>query len=356
MLVQKVKNKPRIIEAWSGPGKKDEFITIFKPEFDALHINMKERGNTEWWYFDARFESGYTAVGFFRAKHERTGKTGVEITIYKPNGEKIQHTYNYSHSDLKASVQQADIQIGRNYVKVDYSSDKFPVYEVFLDEGDFGFHLKYKALVPGWMPGKGYTQFENLGEFGWVIPLPKAAVEGTLKVHGKTIPVKGIGYHDHNWITFNPVRVVKYWYWGRIYSDNFTLIYAYIKCNKKMNDHAINVLMLAKNDEIFLSTGEFEMIIEDFQYNEKAGNNYPKTLKFKISGQNEITLNVEEVIDAENLLFEFNPILRFIAKYILRLTPGYFRLKSNFEMDMSYHGVSYKETGNTLHEMVIVKN
>jgi len=47
---------------------------------------MDKKGNAEWWYFDARFDNGFMVVGFFRAKHERTGKTGVEITIYKPDG------------------------------------------------------------------------------------------------------------------------------------------------------------------------------------------------------------------------------------------------------------------------------
>ncbi len=352
---KKKNNKPKVLEAWSGPGRKDKSIAVFKPEFDALHINMKKRGNTEWWYFDARLEGGYTVVGFFRAKHERTGKTGVEITIYKPNGEKIQNVYNYSRSDLKVSREIADVRIGNNYIKVDYSNEKFPAYEILIDEGEFGLHLKYTAQVPGWMPGSGYTLFGTLGEFGWVIPLPRARVEGTIKIHSKTISVKGIGYHDHNWINFNLIKVVDYWHWGRVYSENFTIIYAHIKCNKKMDDYAIKVFMLAKNEDILLSTGEYELIEENFQYNEKARNNYPKTLKFKLSEQNEIILNVNEIIDADHLLSEFNPILRFLAKNILKLNPGYFRFNSDFEIKLTHNGTRYKEQGNTLHEMVIVK-
>ncbi len=352
----KKKNKrPKVLEAWSGPGRKDENITTFKPEFDALHIDMKKRGNTEWWYFDARLEGGYTVVGFFRAKHERTGKTGVEITIYKPNGEKIQNVYDYNRSDLKVSREIADVQIGNNYIKVDYSNEKFPTYEVFLDEGEFGLHLKYTAQVPGWMPGSGYTRFGKLGEFGWVVPLPRAKVDGTIKIHNKIISAKGIGYHDHNWINFNLIKVVDYWHWGRIYSENFTIIYAHIKCNKKMDDYTVKVFMLAKNEDIILSTGEYELIEEHFQYNEKARNNYPKTLKFRLSEKNEVILNVNEIIDADHLLSEFNPILRFLAKNILKLNPGYFRFDSNFEIKMTHNGTNYKEQGNTLHEMVIVK-
>ncbi len=350
------KNKSvKIKEAWSGPGRRDGVITEFKPEYDALHIDMKKKGNFEWWYFDARLDNGYTAVGFFRAKHERTSKTGVEITFYKPSGEKLQNLYNYSRSDLTVSKERADVNIGNNYIKVDYSNEKLPTYEVFLDEGEFGFHLKYTAKVHGWMPGSGYTQFGKMGYFGWCIPLPRADVEGTIKVHGETIQVKGIGYHDHNWLNFALPRIVNYWYWGRLYSESFTAIYAYIQCNKKMDDHAIKVLMIAKDEKVILSTGEYDLIQENFQQTDKIENKYPKILQFNIPEQQQIILEVQEVLDADNLLFELGPLLRFVVKNLLRLKPGYFRFSSKFSLDLVYEGKSYKEQGNMLHEMVIVK-
>lgn len=351
----KKNKKVEVIEAWSGPGRKDEKITVFKPEYDAMHIDMKKRGNSEWWYFDARLDNGYTVVAFFRAKHERSGKTGVEITIYKPNDEKIQKVYDYKRSDLKVSRELADIQIGKNFIRVDYSNEKFPIYEIFLDEGEFGLHLKYTAEIPGWMPGKGYTKFGELGVFGWVVPLPKAKVDGTIKVHNETISVKGMGYHDHNWITLNMIKILNYWHWGRIYSENLTVVYAYIQSNKKMENYIIPVLMLAKNDKIILSTGEYVLKEKDFQYDDKAKNNYPLSLEFELPNQNKITLKVENIIDSDNMLSDFNPILRFLAKNVLKLNPGYFRLNSKFEINFDYNGSSFKEKGNTLHEMVILK-
>ena len=345
----------KLKEAWLGPGKKDGKIISIKPEDDALHIDMDKKGNREWWYFDARLDNGYTVVGFFRAKHERTGKTGVEITIYKPNGEKIQQVIDYRHSDLRVSNNVPDVQIGNNYIKVDYSNSRLPTYEVFLDEGEFGFHLKYVAQVPGWKPGKGYIEFGKSNQFGWVVALPRADVEGTIKVNNETIQVRGIGYHDHNWLNFNFAMIIDYWYWGRIYSDNFTVIFAYIKCNKKMENYPIKVLMIAKNKNIILSTGEYELIEEDFEYNDKADNNYPKSLRFNVENQHEIILRVQETIDADNLLYEFGPITRFLAKNLLKLRPGYFRLNSKFELNIIFEGKSELEKGSTLHEMVITK-
>jgi len=345
----------KIKEVWLGPGKKDGTIRDFKPENDGLHIDMNKRGNFEWWYFDARLDNGYMAVGFFRAKHERTGKTGVEITIYKPNGEKVQKIFDYERSDLVATKENANVQIGKNYIKVDYTNEKLPAYEIFLDEDDLGIHLYYTPKLRGWMPGEGFTEFGTLGQFGWAVAIPRADVKGTIKVDSKEMEVKGIGYHDHNWITFNLVRVVEYWHWGRVYSDNFTIIYAYIKCNKKMDNYPINILMIAKGEEIIHSTGEFEFIQKGFTYNEKAGNKYTNSITFKLSDRQSISLNVQKIIDADNLLFELSPILRFLAKNILRIKPGYFRLKSEYLIDYFHQGKIYKEKGDTLHEMVIVK-
>ena len=55
------------------------------------------------------------------------------------------------------------------------------------------------------------------------------------------------------------------------------------------------------------------------------------------------------------MLDNFNPVLRFIAKYILRIKPGYFRLFSDFELEARRDGQAVKETGTTLHEIVLFK-
>ncbi len=355
MTINNNEKSKTIIEAWSGPGKKDGTITQFKPEFDALHIDMKKHGNCEWWYFDARLDNGYTVVLFFRAKHERTGKTGVEVVIYKPGQDKVQKIYNYHRSDFSASTEKAEVKIGKNYFKADNSNELFPSYEIVLDEEEYGVHLSFKAEVQAWMPGKGHTQFGNLGVFGWVVPLPRAKVTGDIRMGEQIISVQGIGYHDHNWLDFNLVRIIEYWMWGRMYSENFTLIYALIKCNKKWDDYPIMVLMLAKNAEILKSTGEFTLKQEDSEFYEKIGKNYPKKLLFQFPENNSIQLDVQDIIDSDNLLFELHPIMRFLAKNVLKINPSYFRFFSNFKMGLNLDGKKFEEKGTTFHEMVILR-
>ncbi len=349
------KNKT-IIEGWNGPGRKDGEITKFLPEHDGIHIDINEKGTAEWWYFDAILDNGYTVVGFFRARHERTGETGVEIMVYKPNDEKIQTVVDYKRTDFTIADNNAELSIGKNYIKVDYSNKKLPTYEIFLDEDDMGIHLTYKSKVEGWMPGRGSVDFGDKGLFGWAVAIPQADVVGTIKVEGEEMSVKGVGYHDHNWLNFKLPLYLQYWYMGHYFSGDFSFIFAYIACNKKLDEHAIQVSMIAKGEDIFLSSGEYELIAEDFEFNEKAGNKYPHAMTFKFSENQKITMNVERIVDADNLLNDFGAAVRFIGKNLLGLKPGYFRFNSKVEFDMEIAGETYKEKGDMLHEMIIISS
>lgn len=350
---------PKVKEAWTGPGRKDGVISTLSPEDDALHIEIGKKNMYEWWYFDAHIEGGYTIVAFFHASNPNpgptAGKIGVELTLLRPDGKKTQKFYKYDKSQFAASRERADVKIGDNYLKVDYSSGDLPVYEIYLKEGDLEFHLTYKAEVKGWKPGDGYSNFDDMGYMAWTIPFPRATVTGTIRDGDTVIKASGIGYHDHNWLDFSFQRIIEYWMWGRIYSDNFTICYAFIQCNKSVDNHAVKVLMLAKDEEVILSTGEFDFITEDLEFNESAKHSFPNKLSIRVPGELDTTLVVNRILEAEDMLDNFNVVLRFLAKNLLRLKPGYFRLLSDFTMKVDFQGASYEEKGSTLHEIVAFK-
>jgi hypothetical protein len=349
---------PNVKEGWTGPGRRDGVITPLKPEDDALHIELGKRNQFEWWYFDAHLEGGYTVVAFFHAANPNpgiTGKTGVELTLLRPDGKKTQKFFEYDRSEFEASREIPDVRIGKNYMRVDYSQGELPVYEIFLDEEELGFHLTYRSQVHGWKPGDGHSHFGGKGYFAWVVPFPRAAVEGTVRDGDETFSVKGVGYHDHNWLNFAFQRIIEYWMWGRVYSENFTLSYAYIKCNKSVDHHTVKVLMLAKNQDVILSTGEYEFIPEDYEFNELANHFYPNSVTIRNPDSFEAVLKVQRVLESENMLDNFGAILRFAASKILRLQPGYFRLLSDFTLKIDHDDIRAEETGTTLHEIVAFK-
>ena len=351
-------DKAKVIEGWTGPGKRDSLIQPLKPIDDGLHIDMGKRGMYEWWYFDAHLNTGHTIVIFFHAANPNPGlqgKIGIEIVLLRPDGKRIQRFIAYARSSFFAAREKPEVTIGGNTIRVEQQNSELPVYEIYVKEKDLGCQLKFTAEVNGWKPGTGLSHFGKLGYFGWVIPFARATVKGIITDGGETFQVSGMGYHDHNWLNFPFQTIINYWMWGRIYSESFTVAYAYIQCNKKVNNHTVKVLMLADGREVILSTGEFEFFSNDFEYNPKVKYQFPKRVAIREPNLLDATLNMKKVLEAQDMLENFNPALRFIAKNILHLKPGYFRLLSDFELEVTRDGKTTQETGTTLHEIVLFK-
>ena len=93
-----------------------------------------------------------------------------------------------------------------------------------------------------------------------------------------------------------------------------------------------------------------------FEFNSKAKHSYPQELKITVPDELAVSLRVNRILESVDMLDYFSPILRFAAKNILRLKPGYFRLQSDFEIDVQRDGKGKKERGTTLHEIVLFKS
>ena len=346
----------KVSEGWIGPGRRDTIIEPTKPIDDGLH--MDKRGMYEWWYFDAHLDNGYTIVVFFHASNPNPGlegKIGMEIVLLRPDGVRVQKFIPYKKSEFTAAQDKPEVTIGENTLRVKQREGELPIYEIEVKEHGLGCHLIYKAEVNGWKPGTGLSHFGDLGYFGWVIPFARASVEGTITDGDKTFQVKGIGYHDHNWLNFPFATIIKYWMWGRVYSENYTVSYAFIQCNEKVDNHTVKVLMLAEGKNVILSTGEFDFLKDDFEYNPKAKYQFPKQVTIDVPGAMKAILKMKRILEAQDMLENFSPVLRFLAKNFMHIQPGYFRLESDFELDVIRDGKSIKETGATLHEIVLFK-
>jgi hypothetical protein len=348
----------KVVEGWKGPGRRDGVIDPLALEEDGLYSDFSKKGLYEWWYFDAHLDSGHTVVVFFHASNPnpgRTGKIGIEFILISPGGHRKQDFFVYDKSEFKAAGDKPEVRIGSNSITVEQADGETPVYRIFVDEDDLGCDLKYTPLVNGWKPGSGLSQFGDLGYMGWVVPFARADVEGTITNGEQTIQVRGTGYHDHNWLNFQFQRIIEYWMWGRVYSENYTLAYAYIQCTEAVDHHAVKVLMLAEGREVTLSSGEFDFIQGELEYNPSAKHHFPRQIVIDAPGEVKATLNVKQVLEAQDMLDNFNPALRFIAKNIMRIKPGYFRLVSDFELDVLHGGNAIKEEGTAMHEIVIFK-
>lgn len=350
------KKTPAITEAWNGPGLRDGELTVVSAKDNALHPS-DSRWAFEHWYYDAHLDSGHTVVAFLqkRRPEEPPGsKPIVELLVYYPDGRRRQVTIHHPKSDFSASSDHCEVAIGASHAHSDYSGD-LPVHHLHAAEEDLVFDLTFTNETPSWMPGSGLQHIGADDTFGWVVPGPRCAVTGTVTIDGQTQTVTGRGYHDHNWGVGNMPRIIERWHWGRLYTDQFSLLFATVMTQKRFGFHEFRPLMLARGREIVLSTGEVTLTEGPTTYSDIAHRSYPTSLRLQVPGAIDLKLDVKQMIHAHDLLDDV-PVVRSRAiKSLARKLigqPGYFRFLSDFELTVTLDGETTVETGSTLHELV----
>jgi len=349
----------KIVETWLGPGSQDKRIEPVANAENALH---RESGKFygEWWYFDARLDDGHVVVGFLQASELMTRKPGIELHIYTPSGEKLSVVKSFTPGDLRASETHCDVWVGQNHgYIVDPGEEHLPVHHFMIDADGLGVDLTFQSELPAWKPGGGRTYYGDRGYFGWVVPVPRARVEGAIRLHGRTVPVKGIGYHDHNVVTADMRRILSRWHWGRLYADEFTLLYAYVITGKRFGNAASKPLMLGYKDQIILANGELQVRESGLVYHKTADRTYPSELEIIVPGRVSLTLKVRDIIDAHDLLTDLvpalrNPLLKAAVKKLVG-RPGWFRFSSDYVLEVTHAGQTFERRGVTLHEMVALQ-
>jgi predicted secreted hydrolase len=184
-------------------------------DLDLLHY-------TEWWYFDAVFENGYSVQMTIRVLSLLNQELFIfsRLDIYK-NTTLISHNQEIHFlEDFYASTEVPYVKLNgkemiNGYINKDNGEWTY----------DISFNLKNSSAILNFVGcTKGYKGTTPGGK--WAVILPRAKVNGTLLIDGKQIDVQGIGYHDHNWEVTAEAALNFGWYWGRINSNNYTFVWA----------------------------------------------------------------------------------------------------------------------------------
>ena len=201
------------------------------PSDDAYHGSPK-RISAEWWYFDAIFNNKYSAhVGFKTFSRKNLGMVSPNIQFYKDGEFILNAAKRFLFRNFETSNQVPIVKLFKKPV-IEFNQDRYNksgewVYNFNLKIENNAIYLEFKGLTKGW---KIETDNES-----WTVALPKATVTGEIIVNGKKMSVNGIGYHDHNW-NYSMLTVMNYgigWYWGKIRSDSFVIVWANIIKSKK---------------------------------------------------------------------------------------------------------------------------
>ena len=322
---------------------------------DGLRVDTGP-GFFEWWYFDAYFDDGTTAVITFMTKsileRKRGLNPGILVAVTLPGGDRLTDSAFYPFEEFKASQEQCDVRIGPNHIQGDLHT-----YHLHVEVEHVAADLTFTGLVPPWRPGDGKAYFGDYEHFfAWLPSIPYGSVEGTLVYDEKVHEVKGYGYHDHNWGNIDLPKVLDHWYWGRAHIGDFTLIYVEQIATKAYGSKKLPVFMLAKGDEILTGDGNPLTLVKRQFVNHEGGRQYPMELDFiweKGNDRVQIALRRPVVIEATSLL---NMFPRWKQK-VLRLfaNPYYFRFTADMDLTIDFGDIHAHEQGPTIYELMMLR-
>lgn len=366
--LKKIGVKPGVVEQWED-GRRGQ---------PAEHL-------IENWYFDAQLDDGSKAVVSFRTANpqkmnvtkgnanageqsdidnspEANDSPNLNIHITTPDGKTYTDFINVPVSESTTAFGKCDVEYGPHYFKgnlKDYDIHVEPVNGIGLDV-----HLK--VLVQPYRPGAGYIRFDNdeKKNYTWTC-FPKGEVTGNLTANGKTWEVKGLGYHDHQWHSVNPIQTIHHWLWGRQNSGDYTVAIFDIVANKAYGFKRLPIIgIMDKNGkQIFSNTNDTNTDIEILErYHEpKTDKDYPKAVKYTYENNGtkvEYTLRWTdeiEVRDVKTLMIDANPKMEAAFKK-LGMNPSYLRYAAQGHLKITKDGKTTESDGDVIYEFAYFGN
>jgi hypothetical protein len=317
-------------------------------------------GSFEWWYFDAHFDDGSTAVIVYATKPIiRPGdplRPNLSLTITPPGGDKLAQFPIYPAGEFSASTDSCMVRIGPSWVEQGQENGRW-VYRLHAETADLAADLTFTGEVPPWRPGAGKTYFGDWKHyFAWLPAIPFGTVSGTLEYGGNQHVVRGTGYHDHNWGNVSLAAVMDHWYWGRAHVGDYSLIFVEQIAARRYGSARIPVFLLARGGEILADDSRFlTMQAADF-VRHAGGREYPRGVVFTWQqGNQRIRLDLGEpaLIEATSLLFALPRWQQALAR--LAANPYYFRFNARLDLTIELNGLSETLSGPALYELMLLR-
>jgi len=298
----------------------------------------------EWWYFDGRFDNGYSFVATFHWRNPFTSPhiPTVQVFIYTPDGKRHVGMAAIDPKECSSSPQKCDVKMGVNFARQEDNG-----YVISMHTKKFGVDLTYSRQVPGWKQnGDGYLYNDGGKKQGWVIAAPRSVVTGTLTIEGNRVPVTGHGYHDKNWANSNIDDCFRGWYWGRLYDPVYTLIYYWL-FPVDTDRPVISRLLLAKDNIPVLVTNKYELTVEKEDTCQTTGKNIPSKIVIRGGDEGGMQFNCElttvRTVETDRL-----PKLSQWDQY-------HWRFLGDHTITTSFQGKSSTGSGKALHEHLLFR-
>jgi hypothetical protein len=327
---------------------KDASVLQTKAADDGLHLNNFEVGNFEWWYFDIIDPETNCVLKIVihlgTDPLRRLFFPQIAVSVKTP-ADKLAVSKIFNLNEFTAAHDRCNIKIAEKFRCYVEKNDYF----IWVDMPEFSGEFSFESSLLGWKPlGNEITLERNKrsAAFGWIIPVPKATVNGNFIFKGKKYYLKNAnGYHDHNFWKVEPTKklfidtVISKWYWGRFQAGDYTIIFM----NTQFRNNQISSLYFSDGNKLLHSSNNFlQFFIKSQKMNRELKCLYPDKSIIKLSEEPEtlnLVLRTKEVIDRRDLLTGVNPILRLLIKTLVS-KPAYIGLMAECNLTHGNQNIS----------------
>jgi predicted secreted hydrolase len=345
--------------------RRDGLAETILPWEDGQRVPTS-RGAFEWWYFDAHFDDGTTAVIVFATKPiadpRRPLMPNLSLTVTRPDGTKTAQFDLPQAGEFSASKETCDVRVGRSWVKWSERGGGW-TYVLHAETEALSADLTFTGLVPPWRPGAGKSYFGDPRRdgatcpyFAWLPAIPYGTVTGTLVYDGQAHTVQGIGYHDHNWGNVALASVLNHWVWGRAHLDGYTLIFVEQIAVRKYGSARLPVILLTKGNQVLVEDPRpMTMQARDF-VRHPGGREYPREVDFVWKRGREgvrVALREPSLIEAVSLLGGLPRWKRSLARLVAN--PYYFRFNAELDLALELDGLRDRLSGTALYELMMLR-
>lgn len=199
----------------------DRFDSAVTLADDAYHYAEWADGRddltyTEWWYLNVvDVRTGVEAIFSYFVSNPANllglGQARMVAVAYTDRGI-VGAIDGFAPAAFSASARQADVTIDANTIRVN-DVGTYRIRGVSLD-GRLAWDLTFAPEAAPWFAADrlpvGRAAWETMS---WLVFMPRARVEGQIRVDDQLFEVDAPGYHDHNWGEWIPTNGL--WNWAR---------------------------------------------------------------------------------------------------------------------------------------------
>lgn len=268
------------------------------PMDDGFHGAKKL--SAEWWYFDGIFSKDYSFhIGIRTFSRKKLGRVILYFELYQKEKIIFEKRKKYSFKEFNALKQYPSIKI-QNKTILDFNQIRYKnngewKYHITCTFDNCSVDLYFTNITEGF---KIETNKES-----WTVALPKAKILGFIEYEDNKLLVDGIGYHDHNWnyTLLSALTYGKGWYWGKIKSKTFNIVWANVIKRSGFQD-LLAIVNIDQNG--FYNINPENIIFKIKKYVIYKHRRIPSQIYLSFKEIiNQIQINVDVIINVEHIHF-----------------------------------------------------